>query len=279
MKPPEPGLHPDIPFEEYVAWPLLSNSKLGLMEKSPAHFHHGGLEAKPEQKFGTAGHTCILEPPRYAREYVTGPDVKLNTKAGKLKWAHAETAADGRTLLRFNDGVLAETLRDSAHRVPFIHDLLSGAGRNELSIVWDCPHTGVRCKGRLDRFTTVDGYTSIVDLKCMADASRAKFSRSVAGFGYHRQAAMYLDGLAALDPDRDIRRRYIFLVGEKSGCCPFGVYELDDESLRTGRILYISLLRRYLQCKETDYWPGYTDNEVESISIPKWDQIEEGVNW
>ena len=66
MKPPEPGLHPDIPFEEYVAWPLLSNSKLGLMAKSPAPFHHGGLEAKPQQTVGTARHTCIPAPPRCA---------------------------------------------------------------------------------------------------------------------------------------------------------------------------------------------------------------------
>ncbi len=270
---PEPGLHHDVGFDEYLSWDCMSNSKLGLMQKSPAHFRHGQQGATPALAFGTAAHTAILEPPRYAREYVTGPDVKLNTKAGKTTWAAAETAADGRTLLRFNDGVLADQLRDSAHRTPLIHDLLTRPGRNELSMVWDCPHTGVRCKGRLDRFTTVDGYTSVVDLKCMADASPAKFSRQLAGYGYHRQAAMYLDGLAALSPGSDIRRRYIFLVGEKSGCCPFGVYELDDESLRTGRILYIALLRHYLQCKQADYWPGYTDGQVTSISIPKWDQL------
>ena len=280
---PEPGIHADISFADYLSWPLMSNSQLGLMAESPAHWKHahdtGTVEETAAMAFGSAAHTALLEPTRYLTKYVTGPDVKLNTKAGKEEWAKAVDAFPNRTVLRFADGMMAERLRDSAHANPRIHKLLCGKGRNELSMVWDDAETGVRCKGRMDRFTSVDGYAAVTDLKLMSEGSPRKFSRSLAGYGYHRQAAMYLDGLQSLDKaaGRDpLQRRYIFVVGEKQPPYPFGLYELDEESLRSGRILYQGLLRRYVRCRDKDYWPGYTDGQIESISIPPWEMVDMG---
>lgn len=38
---PDPGIYLDVPFEDYLQWDAISNSKLSLANRSLAHFKAG----------------------------------------------------------------------------------------------------------------------------------------------------------------------------------------------------------------------------------------------
>lgn len=301
---PQPGIHLDVPFDEYASWPYMSNSKLGLMERCPAKLRHhldtGDIDETPPLRFGSAEHAAVLEPQRFDRDYAIGPAdqachkcdptdpncpacmgtgrTKLNkaTTIGKELWAKFEADNPGKTLLPAAEAADVKAMRTALffdERNHKAQEVLKRQGRAEVSVIWDDEIHGERCKGRLDYITAIDGYSSVVDLKCVADAQRRVMSSKLASYGYHRQAAMYLDALAALDHlagRQAKRRRYVFLVGEKSPPWIFSLYELDQESLRSGRILYRALLRHYQMCRDKNNWPGYTNGQIESVSIPRW---------
>lgn len=284
MTAPAPGIYPDVPFDEYASWTYMSNTGLGYMAECPAKcewwLNGGKREETAPLLIGRAMHCAILEWLRFQKLYAIGPDVDLRTKVGKDTWADFEAANPGKEFLRSKDGAEVIAMRDAAHRNPEVEKILEQPGRAEVSIVWDDEVTGVRCKGRLDWFTSIDGYSANVDLKFVAGASPREFSNAVASYGWHRQAAMYLDGLAAIGRSKGgypVSRRYIFLVGEKSEPYLFSLYELDEPSIRSGRIRYRALLKWILQCQTSGVWPSYTEG-IESISVPKWAlDVEENV--
>lgn len=93
---------------------------------------------------------------------------------------------------------------------PEIADLLSG-GAAEVSILWTCPETGQRMKGRIDYLKP----NMIVDLKTFQNSSRKRLDQAIAdAFRYNRyyiQAALYWSAveliragaLDAIDADED----------------------------------------------------------------------------
>jgi len=104
-----------------------------------------------------------------------------------------------------------------------------------------------------------------VDLKSTQDASE-HFAKSCANYGYHRQAAMYLDGLRTLGLDAE---HFIFVAAEKAPPYAVGVYELDYDAIERGRDLYRADLELLARCMERDEWPAYSP-ELVTLSLPRW---------
>ena len=82
----------------------------------------------------------------------------------------------------------------------------------EIAIVWDDPETGLRCKARIDFVSEYDGWTVVGDLKSSINAAPKQWARAVANYGYHRQAAFYLDGCNAISPHD---RLFAWIIQEK----------------------------------------------------------------
>ncbi len=124
----------------------------------------------------------------------------------------------------------------------------------------------LRVESLIDRITTYAGWTLIADLKSTNDASQWAFGSSVAKYGYHEQAAFYLEGLNVLAP---VERRFLFIAVEKERpfCC--AIHELDDEAISEGTRLFRKHLRQLRECKEDNLWPGYPA-EISTIQLPKW---------
>ncbi|MEM7227281.1 MAG: PD-(D/E)XK nuclease-like domain-containing protein [Planctomycetota bacterium] len=263
------GLHPQLDPETYYGLPFASNSRLSLLKKSPLHLRHaldaGDFDTEA-LRFGRDAHVCILEPHRFDDEYAIGPDVKLNTGAGKEAWAQFESENEGKTLVRGGPGADMLAMRRAVLAHPMANTLLSGSGANELSLIWDDPTTGVRCKARADRFTAAAGVASFVDLKGVRDASPYGMSKAVAQYGWHRQAAMYIDGAFAIEP---ANRWYIIIAVEKTPPYAVGVYEMNEEAIDAGRRERDKLLKLWMQCHERDEWPGYGDGILD-LNLPGW---------
>ena len=208
-------------------------------------------------KDGIVLHCAILEPAVYQTTYaVCGP---RNTKAGKEQAQKAEAAG-------FQ--VITQTLHNKAaelaHRIrchPLASELLK-EGRAEVPLFDTDEATALEVKGKLDWLRDTD--ETVVDLKTVGSggSSPANFAKQVATFKYHLQAAHYLELAKA--------KRFVFVVVEREFPFQIGVYELDDKALSEGRYLRQQALDLVSQCMAFNNWPGHTDDQVQTLSLPAW---------
>jgi hypothetical protein len=92
------------------------------------------------------------------------------------------------------------------------------------------------------------------DLKTTQDASVA-FEDSILKYGYHRQAAWYLDAANAAGLGL---KEFVLIAVEKDA--PFGVqtFALDDSLIAKGRAENRASLALFAECKTSGNWPGYS---------------------
>lgn len=212
--------------------------------------------------------------------YIAQPSFKLNTKVGKARQQDFlaslpegvtvltgdENAAEllqGKTIVDADTHALAERCAESIRNHPRAAELFEGA-RHEEVVTWTDQDTGVRCKARLD--TIKPAY--LVDLKSTRRTSLRQMGADLASYLYHGQAAFYSDGAIAnkLIP-ADSMPRICFVQTVE----PFDVVPgwLSAWDLNSGRELYRSLLRKYLDCQTADLWPGLAPELIE-IPTPDW---------
>lgn len=267
---PPPGLYRNVAAETYFSWDAASSSTLNLIRTaSPAHvlaLREGRIKYDSDAKDrGTGAHAAILEPGVFVETYAIGPDVKLNTKEGKLAWQMFEDAHPGKTLIRGKDGAAILGMRDAVIDHPKIKPILDARDGTELSLVWIDKETGVLCKGRID-VAAVSRLRTLLDLKSTRSAKRNKFARAIGDYGYHVQAAMYLAGAWANGLEADI---FAFAAVESAPPYCAARYVLDDRSLLAGATEMHRLLAIYRECITTGLWPGHVDDDRE-IGLNEW---------
>lgn len=254
-----PGIY-RLTNEAYHSGPGISKSGLDLMARSPAHFIGAENKECPAFALGSATHCAILEPHEFEKRYFRGEDIRRGTKA----WDELETKAEGREVLKPQDWDLAWRIHDAVMSHDGAKILLSGLkGESEISAFWNDPATGELCKCRPDYWLRDFGF--VVDLKTTADASPSAFSRSIATYRYHVQAAFYSDGLTALGHRVN---GFYFLAIEKDPPYACAVYSLAPEAITEGRRLYHRDLDTYHRCRENNIWPGYA--EFGELNLPAW---------
>lgn len=260
-----PGLHADLPADQYHALEAMSASGAKKMLQSPAHYklmRDTPSEPTDAMRIGTAVHTLLLEPHR-AGEIVEMPTFNSRSKDGKaerLAWLEANEgvqAFDSASIARIHAAAAAVRAHAGAG------ELLSD-GRPEVTALWTDGTYGVPCKSRFD-WLTHSG--AIVDIKTTKDASPEAFRRSIGAFMYHLQAAFYWiahESVCDKSP-----RFFAFIVVETEPPYGVGAYVLDDASIRAGMRHVETALRRYKEALEAGRWPAY-DQTIQPISAPKW---------
>lgn len=256
---PLPGLHIDIPFPVYKKWPGTHQSMLKHMAvPAKARYEEDNQkEPTPSMEFGSALHCAVLEPERFAKEYVTHGKVDKRTKAWK---DFCDTNFDK---LFIHEDVLR--MADSIRSLPSLKMILDDAATVvEASASWTDDETGVLCKGRFDIYNRDLETTS--DIKTTRSASPDGFALEVFKNGYHIQGALYRRACRILGlPCSDF---IFFCVENKAPFCA-AAYRLQDEVIDLGEAQVVQYLKRLKECEATGQWPGYS-NEILSIGIPSW---------
>lgn len=268
----EPGVH-EMSNEVYQADPvpggsLSSTGARRLLPPScPALFRYWADHPEPpkaEYDFGHAAHKLVLG---------AGPDAVVidaadwRTKAAKEQ--RAEAYAAGKVPLLAADWVQVTAMADALAEHPVAKVLFdSRYGKPEQSLFWRDDEAGIWRRARLDWLPEGRGKRLIIpDYKTTNCAAREALERSIANFGYHQQAAWYLEGVTALGLDDD--PAFLFVAQEKTPPYLVNVVELDAVALRIGRDLNRDAMTIYAECAATDQWPGYAD-DVELVSLPRW---------
>lgn len=258
----------DIPNDEYHALPSLSSSgarKL-LPPSCPAIFRWE--QDHPVHRdyfdFGSAAHKVVLGD-MSANVAVIDAD---NWYTRRAKDARDEARAVGRIPILTADWQTVLDMAAAIQQHPIASRLLDPLhGRSEQSLSWTDPATGVDCRARLDWLPDPGpGRMIVPDYKTAKSASPQAFRSSAANYGYHMQAAWYLQALqAGLDEDP----AFVFIVQEKTPPYLVSVIELGPDSLELGATQNHRAREIFRDCTAANTWPGYTDG-VDLIELPGW---------
>jgi hypothetical protein len=258
----QPGIYKDVPIEEYHSEDGLSASGVNLMLDCPRRYYHRymtrtGHDVVDTQAMalGRAVHMLALEPHLFEKTFVVQTEsFDRRTKIGKEGYEGFRQQAHGRSILRLEDFQQISDMADAIKTHPIWNRFKGGSV--EHSVYWDYQDS-IRLRSRPDYFTD----ELVIDLKTTSYLKG--FDKSVFRYGYHRQAAMQLDGLEAMDGKR---RQFVVFAVEKEAPYLTSVFALDETSIEEGRRDYQKAAELYGQCLEFDIWPGYSET-VQTITF------------
>lgn len=256
-----PGFHDDIPEPDYHADRVsLSVSGAKTILKAPALFRW--QQDHPVRKdvfdIGSAAHALVLG---VGAEIVVVDADSWRTKAAKE--AQDAARAEGKTPLLSADWLKVRTMADVLSQHTLAMQLLSD-GKPEVSAYALDEPTGVVRRGRFDWL----GASILTDYKTAATSEPQAFARAVANFGYHMQAAWYLDLARDLGHPAEA---FAFIVQEKEPPYLVSVVELDDAAISLGRSKNRQALERFRDCTASGIWPGYVmPNAFARVALPRW---------
>lgn len=268
-----PGVY-DLTSAEYHADELVPGGSLSstgarklLPPSCPALFRYEQDYPRPSTKALDTGSVAHDELLGGGPEVVRVDADNWLTKAAKQQRDEARARGAVPILAHEHDEVKAMVAAVRAH--PFAGRLFApGTGTPEASLFWIDERTGMHRRARLDWLPNRTGRRTIVaDLKTARSAEKEKFSRAAVDYGYHQQAAYYLDGVNALDLGDD--PVFVFVVIEKTPPYLVNVIQLDVTAMRIGAHLNRLALTTYAHCTRTGRWPSYSD-DVELASLPYW---------
>jgi hypothetical protein len=261
--------------DDYNALTGIRWSVLRAMRTSPRHYLHATLEERADTvafRVGRAGHSAILEPARFADDFVVYD--KTKQRRGKVWDAFAEEH-HGRTILNRAEYENAIGM-SAAVRNPAVNPMaaeLFGATDvlHEVASTWCDDATGLDCKALLDYFDPATN--TKVELKSTRNIEPRWFGHDAARFGYHCQDAFHSRGLRAAG--HRIARHLIVAV---ENAPPFDVvvHEVPGEVIEAAEREVTKLLVRVKDClarTEAGHpqpWPGVACDEVVPLVLPPW---------
>lgn len=278
----------NMPNEVYHKMPALSNSGLKTLIDCPAKYYYKYLSGeykskeKPGFKIGKATHTYILEGRKkfekvywhnpyseYKKEDLIQILKTLGYDDSIKKWTVSDLME---LLLSLKDVKIADIHLTSSELNQIVCmaksikankkacNALHQKGESELSLFWQDENTGVWLKCRPD-FLPYD-CKNVPDYKTAESAKPETFFNSFIKYGYHIQAAMYRLGIKAVT-GVDVEN-FFFLVQEKEAPYISQIFNPDTDHLITwGEKAIKGAIEKYLECKEQELWPTYSDKIIE----------------
>jgi hypothetical protein len=247
---------------EYHKYAAISKTGLDKIDRSAAHFMFGEKrEPSRHMVIGTAIHTAVFEPARYADDYMTLKEVKVRTAS---EYKQAVKARGDETTLTGPEGDFVAGMQESVQQNREASAILQAPGRAELSVITTDPQTGVAVKCRFD-WLTDDGRA--LDLKKTQDCRMDAFGRSIANYRYHVQAAFYSD--VWLWETGETLQWFKFLAVEERLPHASKIWQLPEPEMDFGRAEYRKNLDEYARCLDANDWP-MPDSSSEYICLPVW---------
>ena len=257
----ENGLHYGVSFSDYCAHGGLNASTLkALVNGTPADCLWAAGRPQNDTSSMAVGrltHSMIFEADKVKEEFALFDD---GTRRG-AKWEAFKKRHANRTILNAKEWGDAETMAVAVLKSKAAQSVLGG-GAGEVSAFWD--RNGIQCKARTDYY--VPGKV-ILDLKTSAyPVSPQAFPSTCVKYGYHLQAAFYVDGIFRLTKER---LPFIFIAVESFPPHKVSVMRASDRFLAKGEEEVNRTVDIYRRCRETNNWPGYEDKVVELELDPR----------
>lgn len=131
---------------------------------------------------------------------------------------------------------------------------------------------GVNIKGLVD--LAPEGEDFLADLKTTSKFSLEGFGRTVADFGYHVQAGLYLALWNSMFPN-DKRDRFKLVWQDSEAPYEVAVTELHQDEIRRGYEFSMHLIRKVTDAAKADQWPMDFEGKEPLIMRPTWAAMQE----
>lgn len=276
-----PGVY-EIDIDAYHAQPCIgpSISASGLrtiLLDSPAHYWvESSLNPRAEKvdtkalRIGKAAHAWVLGEPEFNRHFVISPHDAFLTREAK-DWRDAQT----RVVLKAAE---LDAIRDMATALraqPCVASAFTGPGAAEQSLIWQDEETGVWLKARPDWLPADPTLYFAQEYKSAVSADPRKASRQAFDLGYDIQAALAVDGIAAVMDVEPLGIAHV--VQEKTPPYAASLLMFSKDQLEFGRCRYREALRRFAECLARHSagdppavaWPAYL-TEPTFFETPAW---------
>ena len=253
----------NMPEKQYRDHPFRSQSDWKKMRApTPRHAKDEMDNPKEADKTlvnGTCFHALSLENKKI---YSFLPDFgDCRSKENKANKAEFLARHEGQILLSQDNAHIIEGMTKGIQENSGAKAILDSASHREISLF----HEGGKC--RIDFVFPL----GIGDLKSTKGADLFSFSKSLEKYGYHIQAAHYLD-MAAI-AGFPCENFYIIAVENFAPfCC--AIYTIGHQSLEIGRKELKRLRDLYESCEKSGIYPGYSEDAVE-INLPIWKLMQE----
>lgn len=249
--------------KEYRAAEGVNKSTLWNMTRSPAHYKYyldNPTEDTQSFRFGRAVHAAILTPTAYKRDFAIMPDgLDKRTKTGRELYSGFIKTAGERDIITFKESMEVKAISKAVRKCTAAAAILKGT-RREKPLFWT-DNNGILCKCRIDAYRP----GLIIDLKTASDASTEAFTREAIRYGYHVQAAHYIDGYQHTQSGEP--PEWYFVVVEKEPPYAVNILKADQSFIDYGIKIRNRLIKQLMQCQENNSFPGYGEN---IIAAPIW---------
>lgn len=234
--------------------------------------------------FGTAFHCAILEPDRYAEEYVTPPEDFHNPETGerepwnrrkkehKAAWVEWEESSKGKTIISSADRDKITAMSTQLSRDNAAVELMGMPGlkveqairfewrglkiKCMFDLVW--PDAGIHCNLKTSREWGRD--TS-------AEDTTGVIGREIFKRGYHIAQALYNIGFQKVYGSIPVAK---FLWCHNSPPWECGLFTLGPKSLAAGEEIAARIVDEILAAKELDWWHSSIHGEDTVVEIPAY---------
>lgn len=248
----------------YHAHPAIGSSLLRKILTTPADFIHAQSarqESTAALLLGSAIHMSYLQPiPSLLQEQIAlqpedwGPK---NVGEGKKKWDAFKKEHEGKIVLGWDD---AQTVRGCVRSLQSLRPLTS---TDNTEVTAFAKINGVELKARAD----LDDGEILWDVKTTSEElDEYNLSKTIANYGYHFQAAQYLEVFEAAGAPRN---GFGIIWVNKSAPHHSRITLLSDEFLAMGRNDFNYALYLLNKCRDSGEWPGYP-KEITTLSPPTW---------
>lgn len=280
----KPGHYSDITNDDYhKSFGYGSTTIKILNEKTKAHMDFQRSNPKPMTEAllkGQLVHCMILEPHKVDDEFVILPEINRRTNAGKALYQEFTDKNQGKMFVTKDQYNQCLQMAKSVREHPIMKIWFDGEikGFAEQSIYqwyrsedWDEKNDyKTMLKVRPDY--VLEGHPILFDVKTTRDASFTGFMKQAKSLLYHMSAAMYLDNcnkckefLEKMGVFAFTKFVWIVVENEPPYCATY--YEIGEEDLREGRIIYHNLVRRLDKYSRSD-WNGYGEQDENGFITP-----------
>lgn len=241
-------------MSNYYDNPALSNSDLGLIDKSIFHYlNKKSLKTTDAMEIGKAFHLLVLEPHKFDNEVAIMPELNLRTNDGKAQKESFLQENEGKIIIAKDDYDLFKYMVNNLQQFPY-YDAFFNSNDKEIEKEIYFEYRDLPCRAKLDLIEHNNGM--IIDLKTINSCERAE---NVVKYDYSRQAAWYKLALESIGLDYN----FMFVFIEKSFPQFPKFIVTSDETLERGRNEYNRILDKYFKYLDNpDCYKGYSENII-----------------
>jgi exodeoxyribonuclease VIII len=235
--------------------------------------HIAGTIANDEtdaMQIGSITHHFTLTPEQEC-PYIVAPPCDRRTEEGKQLWAEFTEFYADRTVVSEKVWQTAKQCTQAILSEPIAKRLLDRPGVTEGGIIWNDIESGLGCKCRPDHRTP----GIVLDIKTCQLSEPRPFIYSIADYGYHQQAAWYLDGITALEGYEE--RTFVIIAVSTNPPHEVAFYEIDPEDIAHGRDLNRLALERIVNCQTDDCWRADWQKKIVTLSLSNYQRNQEFV--